>query len=436
MADWKYSYKRFTYNDAAESDLQSCAIKIEYDADTATPESLTIQFVLTGYATYGTDGCNILFNPVDSNSPGQLLELKKAKETVYPYYSEPVTLTKEYTAEAFTLPAFWVCNTGNNLITNSPQVHFEAFKPGGVRANYVCRKDTSEIAVKKTAVTPVTPGTVEIIDNYDNTFSVIGTKGTSGANNPAGDVSLYWGYTSECVNKIPATAITKNSLIIKDPTAATKTVYAKSITAASHGSPAEAITSAAIRQYAAPGASGIPDMALVSFTNGKLDTRKDWAFTWTNAPAANSSSKVIGYRVRLYKNNKLTDIYKDGQIVSTTSGNDKYYDTETPASSFIINPPDYNFTTGDSIQLKIMPYTRYGLRNDGKILLGDTMQSSKIFTVHKSSPIKIRVGNKWEDGTIYVKNILGWHEATALYIKTEDNEWFDWKEWANTGYTR
>lgn len=439
MATWaRYKPFYFLYNDDVNSDLQLCSIKLEYDVDTANSENLTIRFVLSGYDGYSTDSCHILFNPVDEETPGQLLLLKESGETDYPYYSSSITLHKQLDAEFFTLPAFWVCNNGNNVITNTASDYFKAYQSEGKRAEYVHRINSSTIKINTVQITDITPGDIYIVDNYNNTFSISCTKSI---NNEVYSQILSWGYTNKCANTITADALSNQPLTLGKSSSETRKVYAKAVIKGPQGPLAEVKAEAAIKQYIAPSSPSVPKITPDSLINGKLDPAKKWTFTWEAAPAINETSKVVGYRIRLYKNNTPIDIYNNqGEIVSISSARDKFYDSDTPDTKFTISPSNYNFVTGDAIMIKIEAYTRYGKNNDGDILISPAAQTSNKFQVSKVSPIKVNIGNgRWANATVFAKNLTGWHEATALYIKPENNEWFDGKlgkEWADTGYTK
>lgn len=268
----------------------------------------------------------------------------------------------------------------------------------------------------------VTKGTVTITDNGNNTFKISGTKGGDGTNNKATGWSLAYGYDTNYGN-----AASNGSSYNLAGTAASRTVYAKCTTTATHGSSAEATTSKTIYRYAAPGDVGKPVLTSNSFRNGRLTVKQNWTYTWTAASAGTTNSPVLGYRIRMYKNGALvTGITAGtGSNILKGSGTNECLDRSGSTNcSITFNPVDFGFVPGDTIYIGVFAWAKNGA---GSILWsgnGDTHVVSDTATVQNSGIMRVRPAGSWKEGVVWVKVNNTWVEAEVVYAKDSNN----WKE--------
>ena len=108
--------------------------------------------------------------------------------------------------------------------------------------------------LERTYYTNIGSTKVEIVDNGNNTFTIKGTKGSNGTNNPAKGLTITYSYDSATYNK----SASNDTPITLEGSTASRTVYAKAVTTATHGSNTSATTSKVIKRYAAPSLSGKP----------------------------------------------------------------------------------------------------------------------------------------------------------------------------------
>lgn len=300
-----------------------------------------------------------------------------------------------------------------------------------------------EASLTRTKWTDVTAGTCSIADNYNNTFTLKGTKGSNGTNNTAGGPTLKWGYDTN-YNGDFTNGETK-TLVIPETTKgdATRRVFAKSITTATHGSSAERTTFADIRQYVAPTAPS--NLRIVPMTKKKLTVRDSWKLSWTAGSQANSSSPIKGYRVRLYKKGAdgvFRSLKIDSAIISNIgngyagvltgspgSVSYHYFETESTDTELEIDPTKLGLKAGDVVRLGLYSYTRYGENNDGNQLFNGGGNSaahvwSTEYTIQNAGIVRIKVGDTWKEGQVWVKVNGTWKEATSVHTKVNGS----WKE--------
>ena len=156
---------------------------------------------------------------------------------------------------------------------------------------------TLEEKFYRTKWTDVTKGSVSITDNGNNKFTLKATDGKAGTNNAVVDNFYKWGYDTNYSNTFKSgdTITLPESLGAGNATA---TVYAKVITDGTHGDNAEASTSLAVKHYHGPGNPGKPT---ITYTKSRLTIKENWKINWSTASAANGSSPVKGYRIRVWK---------------------------------------------------------------------------------------------------------------------------------------
>lgn len=289
----------------------------------------------------------------------------------------------------------------------------------GSNADYKTR--TSGEAVEKVKYyTAIGKPSVSIIDNNDNTFTISGTNASSGTNNTA-STSYAWGYSTSYGNSGTGT----KSLNIATPGNATRTVYAKATASPSWSKDTDktATTSLAIKQYVAPSDPGVPS---IKYTKSRLTLKENWTINWAPATATNSSSPVVGYRIRVYRKSKGASEFSTIPIKSMTTGellttSSNYYDREIDNTTMKINPVQNDIAVGDTIKIGIYSYTKDG---NGVKKFSDTNVFSKSYVVQNAGIVNAKVSGAYKEGQVFVKVNGAWKEAESISAKVNGT----WKE--------
>ena len=363
---FRYTDKYGSYHSGAT------AVCLQYDDSTETPENVKVRFKyyrldgLTGSDGNAHDSIYILYNASSSNRT--LMFIKKYtgnSSSAWPYYSDSFYLSKTYDADTFALQDFWICNNGYDAVAATASTFYNEFRTGGSRERLVCYINKTNFSVENTVATDVGVGNVTITDNGNNSFTISAAKGSSGTNNPSTGPTVSWGYNTNYAN---SGAVSKQALNITTPTDATKTVYAKCVTGATYGSSKAVSASLAVKQYVAPGYPGKPQLA------GQPLLEEPWTYSWTAATAANSSSPIKGYRIRIYKNNSvLTGLAYDSatKAISSGSSTDPWVDTEETSTQVSFDPVELGFKAGDKIKISLFAYSR-NAKNSVSWTIGET----------------------------------------------------------------
>ena len=262
--------------------------------------------------------------------------------------------------------------------------------------------------------TEVGDGSIKVTDNFNNTFTITATKGADGENNPATGPSVLWGYNSD-YNKNTGAGNGLKALTTSG-TAATRRVYVKSTTTATHGADGVKTAYKDIKQYFSPKAPGKP---VISYNKNRLTLREDWTFTWSPAEAINTSSPVIGYRIRVLKNGTaLTGLVSgtSNKIIKGSNTNN-YIDRDSTSHTIIFDPAELGFKVGDKVSVGIYAYTRYGEDNTGSQLFSSEQIISEASLVENAGVVNIKENGSFKEGQIYVKINSTWTEAEAVYTK-------------------
>lgn len=291
--------------------------------------------------------------------------------------------------------------------------------------------------------TSVGTGTVSISDNGNNSFTISGTKGANGTNNNSTG-TFTWGYTNS-YEQGNFTSTGSAYSLPTNSTGATVTVYAKTYTtgAWSGNTATTATDTEAIKFYKAPSDPGAPTLAASSYKNSRLTVKKDWTFTWTAATAANTSSPVKGYRIRLNINGVdqtgLVAESGSNRIFKNTTTNSKaFLDRETTSTTIVFNPLDFGIKAKDTVKVTVYAYaknkdgdvswTTTGTANNTTYSLwsggGSTPASSSNYTVQNAGVVTIKTTSGWKEGVVMVKTDTGWKEADVVYVYTGT----EWKE--------
>ena len=418
-------------------------IYLQYDADSVTVTSMKIRFLVkcVDSAYYQENYYYMLINPGTSNEILKLIKTgtRKWDGIVGQKWTEDgratssITLTKAHNAKSFTIPAYWMCNTGSakaeynetkkkwyiTYADKGTQTFYWYFTNNRKNFKQVVASTTTTTGVKYT--TAIGNGTVSITDNGNNTFTLKGAKGKSGTNNTASGPTLTWGYDTKYKNTFK-NGETKTLTLAKD-TDASRTVYAKCVTTAAYGNNTTVTDSQTIKYYAAPGK---PGKAAISFTKSKLTIKENWTISWTAAKKANGNSAIKGYLIRVFVNGKSIAFKgKDGDdpiTKSTGKGDDweNYYDQSGTGTSMTFYPAKNGIKPGDKIKIAIHAYTKNGA---GTRLYSDYSMSDEV-TVKHAGIMNVKVNGTWKEGQVWVKVSGAWKEAEAVYTKVSGA----WKE--------
>lgn len=310
-----------------------------------------------------------------------------------------------------------------------------------MRKNFKTKKSSYTFPdITQSVAKAVKAGTCTITDNGNNTFTLKGTKGANGTNNTATGPTLSWGYTSNYGSSFKNGDI--KTLSIADPTDATRTVYAKSVTGATYGSSKTATASKAIKQYVAPSAPGKPTIS--PFSKSKLTMKEHWLVDWQEATATNNSSPVKGYRIRIYKKAEGETSFStipfysktSGQLLSSDSGsgvNRYYYDRTVYDGSgnkrdkpMLLYPAIQDIEPGDTIKIGIYSYSVDAKGN--KYFNGGGAETAQVFSaeyvVQNNGILRVKVGGTYREGQVFVKVAGTWKEADIVHTKVAGA----WKE--------
>ena len=435
MANW-VNIKTTSYNGSDAGYDQKLKVTLQYDKDRTTPISTVVRF----YTYVGNpmkDGYYILWDP--GKSTERLLKGKKQDTYSKDNYSTEFTITKKYSEEIYTIPPYWICHCGAvtpvgldeigvashiiNYKTKDEQTVYNYFTNS--RKNYktvVSSVDFDVKEVENAVATSIKVGTTTIKDNGNNTFTIIATKGANGTNNSAsGPTNLKWGYTSSYEQG----AYTNNSTIklAIDGYKDSRTIYATSTTEATYGEDKVASTNTAVKQYFLPQPPGTPK---ISYSRSRLTLKENWKFTWQAAASLNSTtSPVLGYRIKLYKNGvtvkglKAT-VITEGYKLSVDSNLANEWIDLSNTTSIILNPIDFQFVAGDNVKISVASYNTWG----NGISNYSTSIESISYEVQNAGVVKVKVNNKWKEGQVWVKVGGKWREAETVKIKTANG----WKE--------
>lgn len=398
-------------------------VTLQYDDASETPTSVKLRFKLSSKDSGNYwDMFYILMNPTDS-SKRKLYPLKTVYTNTtsdsFPYTSSSFTVSKTYSAAKFTIPAYWICDDGNNNTSDTATDFYNQYKDSAWRGQN-CRTAVSStslaVLADNTVATDVKAGTCSITDNGDNTFTLKGTKGASGTNNTASGPTLSWGYSNSYGTTF--TNGQKETLKIADSSKASRKVYAKSVTGATYGDDKTAKDELAIKQYVAPSK---PSGISITYTKSRMTIKENWTLKWTGGTKTNDSSAVAGYRIRIYKDGKTIQFKNSkGEVLTSGSSSDYYYDRDDTSTTMNINTSTNGFAPGDKVQVSICTYTKNG---KGTRLCSGAATSSE-YTVQNAGVANVKVSGAWKEGKIWVKVSGAWKEAEVAKAKVSGA----WKE--------
>lgn len=254
----------------------------------------------------------------------------------------------------------------------------------------------------RTYYTDIGSTSVSIIDNGNNTFTINGTKGSDGTNNTASGPTITYSYDLPTYNK----SASNNTPIALEGNDASRTVYAKAVTTATHGSNTEATASKTIKRYAAPNLSGKPTLTSASLKNNRLTNRTTWTYDWSDATSANSNSPVKKYFIRIFKNS--TEVAAIDNLSK---------------SEYSFNPNTYGFIPDNKVKVSVWAGTTNGV---GTVLWSNEITSDETL-VENSAVVHVN-DSGWKEGIAYInKGTLDsptWVEAEDVYVKDPNGTWY------------
>lgn len=293
-----------------------------------------------------------------------------------------------------------------------------------IGGNMTCNIQSVKFSVDAYATSLGKP-TIQIKDNGNNSFTISGKNGSSGTNNPTNKLILY--YTTN--GSTPTTSSTKVEINVgasKDYSYTTSiTSYGQIVKAIAYcisqngyGNVASSIYTKAMKFYQPPSS---PSNIILSFKGNKPTLKEQLTFTWNAAEEANEDSPVLGYRIRL----RVNDRSITGINPQNSSAN--YLDTETLNTSYTLTTALKNkLKVGDKIKLGLYSYTRNG--QDLQLFNGAGTAEAEVFsseyTIGNNGVLKIKIGDKWKEGQVWIKINGTWKEATGVFIKSNNT----WKE--------
>lgn len=445
----KYSFDIDVPNNAASSTIKAYIVaNFAYNSPSATA-SATVKFYTNGgYPTITEiiDNQNNSFRisgTLGSNGTNNSRAGSKLYYTTDG--SEPNLATNGNRREIdLTDPNVATVNTvdGKQVFTTTNAIPAVSAGSTTIKVYVVCTFEwgTSEAAKTTTASssgqvtyhTSIGRPAISITDNGNNTFTITGTAGASGVNNSA-MTSYFWGYSESCED-IGLT--TNQQLTIADQTRASRTVYAKAVTTGtwvSQDEPTEgliATASQAIKQYVKPTNPGRPILDISSLKNGRLTIKQNWMYYWSASTSTNGSSTIVGYRIKIYKNNLAITglaVGEESRIIKSVSSND-YVDREQTNCTIIFDPASFGFTAGDRVTISVQAYTKDGKAN--KLFSDSVISNSTIVQNAGVVHVKVKTGGTtaWKEGVVWVKvrqdNKDTWVEASTVNVKTSNG----WKE--------
>ena len=263
------------------------------------------------------------------------------------------------------------------------------------------RWQTTSGNVTRTWYTAIGSTSVSITDNGNNTFTIKGTKGSDGTNNTASGPTITYSYDSATYDK----SASNNTAISLAGTAASRTVYAKAVTTATHGSNTSDTTSKVIKRYVAPSLSGKPALTSNSLKNGRLTNRTTWTYDWSDATAGNDNSPVQKYFIRIFKNSiAIKDI------------------DDLANSKYSFNPNDFGFVPGNKVKVSVWAGTVNGA---GTVLWSNEITS--VETLIENSAVTHVNDGTWHEGIAYINKGTAsnpdWVEAEEVFVKDKEGSW-------------
>lgn len=422
-------------------------VLVQYDKTTATATKMTIKIkasLVSGWSTssYAANGYYILYNPGTDSE--KLFTLKAPGDRWSSSVETTLTITKAYTVANFTIPAFWICNTGSVkpdlsarsiVYSDYSGSMYNLFKSTGKRQGYVTYATSSTQAGIKTL--PGGAPTVSVVDKGNNTVLISGKVGkvNDETHNDIKSATLFYTLdgtdpkTSTTGTAVKLDAELGDSLYSKTiALTADRTVRAYIVCEFVYNT-TEASGKVAALYYAPPGNPGVPTLTAASFKNNRLTTKQNWTYTWTAAAAGNKNSPVIGYRIRLYKNGVNVPIKN---VTGTTtlsklltgSTTDYIYDTESTATSFTINPVFNNFSAPGTVKMTIFAYAKNKAGDKLWSGGGKIPVESAVTSVQNAGIVNVKTPEGWREGQVFVKTSTDWVEAESVHVKTPDG----WKE--------
>lgn len=288
------------------------------------------------------------------------------------------------------------------------------------------------INLNYTAYTNATASKPTITDTKKSTFTITAQAGSAGTNNAVKSTTLYYRIGDSGDYTKTSSLNIVNQALTCDRTSKSQNVYAYSVVDGTHNDATSDTAKSTIINYAYPNEPGNPYLTDASYRNGRLTLKQNWTFKWTAATKANDNSPILGYRLRMYKNDEIVRLKNSstggwlGSIIKPDSlqRNDSCYDTDSTSTEFIVNPSMYDFKPGDKIKFGVYAYTKNGA---GTQLFSNNGKGHKVsneYTIQNAGVVQVKVNNTWKEGQVYVKVNGTWREAETVSTKVNGS----WKE--------
>lgn len=439
MANWQTvdSYNIKAYFSYFGNTSYPQYLGLQYDLDRTGPTSTVIRFIYKKTGTNGPiDVYYILLNPTtDSRTLIGLKTWYGQDKNRWPCCSDEVTLTKSYSASNFTVPALWICCDGDGTnTTKTADAYYEQYKDGGNRSSL---KSTSanaavnlSISSNVTVATNGSAPTISITDNGNNTATISGKLGSNGTLNSLQSSTLY--YTTNGSEPAGGTWYTTSvdlgstsggdySHAINIPSGCNK-IWAVVYCTFAYNTTNTGHQSKSVTYYGIPGDPGTP---VISYSKTRLTVKEPWTYTW-NAASAGTNMPIIGYRIRLYKNNSAVSLSAGSGNYIAPNGSYNYLDRESTSTTVMIDPVAFGFTAGDTVYLGVYAYAKRGdgvqVFNQNGVGAGNKV--SAVSTVQNAGIMRVKPSGAWKEGIVHVKVNGVWKEADLVQTKVSGA----WKE--------
>ena len=420
-------------------------VTLQYDDSSLSPTSATFRFKFIKTGTSGpTDMFYALLYPTDSTKR-TLLTLKGwhgADQSKWPLYSGSFKISKTYTTGTFTIPAYWICNDGNNNTADTATDFYNQYKDGAWRGDNLRRTVSAQsiaVVTDTTVATAIGTGSCSVTDHYNNSYTASGTRGAAGTNNAVNGAKLLYGlgtssgsYSTKDFTSDSTTA-SSGAISFTPTTAATRTVYAAVTTDGVHNDTDTGWKSFSVKQYLAPNNPTSVTLDSSSLKNNRLTIKQGWKYTWSGASQINDSCPIKGYRYCLEKKNgtswtKVALKDSSGNAISGKLSSSNEYDTTSTNATF--DPAKTGLVAGDVVRFSVKAFTKYGNANDGTILPNGSYATSSESTIQNAGVMRVKPTSSsgWKEGVVWVKvkknNVVQWVEADIVQVKTSSG----WKE--------
>lgn len=484
MATWEFiksvTYRGYQYSSGGEyvSD-DSLIVIVEQDLETVTPVSVKIRFRIE--CTKGSNHCKangyyLLLSPdtmeeqlYTMKAPGSKWSSNNCIEIELGYGSTTghYDYGKGPDEEKFTVPSFWICNTGsavplktypyNIIYADSGKLPMKSiFAESGYRSTFATRTKYYEFE-GPVAETPGAPSiTITPYTGY-NEATISGFFGKDAAYNQldyaeivyttdGSKPSFYWNNQNNtsikvtfASGKVVSGAAYSTRIEIPD---GCKEIKAKIKCVFSYDTvEVEASCSGIVycKSPSAPTSLFIGESTDPPTPVEKLTTRKPWELFWGAATANHKNSPIEGYTVSLWVKKAGTSrfgyirlktkipggnaIYHNGDggyYTPDASLNRNLHFVNIPGSNSleasIQNPESMPINVGDTIRVVVWAYSFYA----GDSTVYDRGPGIyKDYLIQSAGVVHLKTGTGWSECPVLVYDGTDWQEAESIKIKTD-----------------